>query len=122
NLRESIHQHRVDAERASLPVIDRETSTLLSSHLKGGTREIAYALSLFESAHDRALHPAVKGLLKHQDPDIRRKAISLLTRAGDVSVKGEIEKLLQDPSLDVRTEALMYLTALDHSDPLARIE
>ena len=122
NLRESIHQHRVDAEKASLPVIERETSTLLSSQLKGGTREIVYALSLFENAHDRALHPAVKSLLKHQDPAIRCKAISLLARAGDLSVKGEIEKLLRDPSLDVRTEALMYLTACDHTDPLTRIE
>ena len=121
NLRESIHQHRVDFERASLPVIERDASRLISSRLKGSTREIAYALSLFEMAHDRKVHPAVRGLLHHEQPEIRRQAISLLTRAGDASVKGDVEKLLTDPSLDVRTEALLYLTAFDHVDPLERI-
>ena len=65
NLRESIHQHRVDSERASMPVLDRDTTQLISSRLKGNTREIAYALSLFEMAHDRKVHPAVRGLLHH---------------------------------------------------------
>ena len=64
NLRESIHQHRVDSERASMPVMDRDATALISSRLKGTTREIAYALSLFEMAHDRKVHPAVRGLLQ----------------------------------------------------------
>ena len=133
NLRESIHQHRVDYERASLPVMERDASRLISSRLKGTTREIAYALSLFEMAHDRKVHPAVRGLLHHDQPEIRRQAISLLARAGDATVKAEVETLLRDPSLDVRTEALLYLTALDsdpgsrspepdRKDPLERIE
>ena len=133
NLRESIHQHRVDFERASLPVMDRDASRLISSRLKGSTREIAYALSLFEMAHDRKVHPAVRGLLHHEQPEIRRQAISLLTRAGDASVKAEVERLLSDPSLDVRTEALLYVTAIESEagarspapgmiDPLERIE
>ena len=122
NLRESIHQHRVDYERASMPVMDRDTTAVISSRLKGTTREIAYALSLFEMAHDRKVHPAVRGLLHHEQPEIRRQAVSLLARAGDSSVKAEVEKLLRDPNLDVRTEALLYLTTFDQSDPLQRIE
>lgn len=122
NLRESIHQHRVDSERASLPVMDRDTTAVISSRLAGTTREIAYALSLFEIAHDRKVHPAVRGLLDHDQPEIRRQAVSLLARAGDASVKAKVEKLLGDPSLDVRTEALLYLTAFDQIDPLVRIE
>jgi len=122
NLRESIHQHRVDSERASMPVMDRDTTAVISSRLKGSTREIAYALSLFEMAHDRKVHPAVRGLLNHEQPEIRRQAVSLLARAGDASVKAEVEKLLRDPNLEVRTEALLYLTAFDQVDPLERIE
>ncbi len=122
NLRESIHQHRVDSERASIPVMDRDATALISSRLKGTTREIAYALSLFEMAHDRKVHPAVRGLLHHEQPEIRRQALSLLARAGDLTVKAEVEKLLRDPSLEVRTEALLYLTSFDRSDPLERIE
>ncbi len=122
NLRESIHQHRVDHERALMPVMDRDTTQLISSRLKGNTREIAYALNLFEMAHDRKVHPAVRGLLSHTDPTIRQQAIRLLARAGDATVKDEVEKLVKDPSLEVRTEALLYLTAFDQVDPLQRIE
>ena len=122
NLRESIHQHRVDHERAMMPVIDRDTTQLISSRLKGNTREIAYALNLFEIAHDRKVHPAVRGLLAHADPAIRQQAVRLLARAGDATVKPEVEALVHDPHLEVRTEALLYLTALDQSDPLQRIE
>jgi AAA family ATP:ADP antiporter len=122
NLRESIHQHRVDYERAMMPVIDRDTTQLISSRLKGDTREIAYALSLFELAHDRKVHPAVRGLLHHNEPAIRQQAVRLLARAGDATVRQEVEELLRDPALEVRTEALLYLTAFDQSDPLERIE
>ena len=122
NLRESIHQHRVDHERAMMPVIDRNTTQIISSRLKGDTSEIAYALSLFELAHERKVHPAVRGLLSHDEPSIRQQAIRLLARAGDVTVKDEVEELLRDPNLEVRTEALLYLTAFDQSDPLQRIE
>src|SRR5687767_13654405 len=122
NLRESIHQHRVDYERASLPVMDRDTTQMISSRLKGNTRDIAYALSLFEMAHDRKVHPDVRGLLNHDQPEIRQQAIKLLARAGDASVKEQVETLLKDPNLAVRTEALLYLTAFDKVDPLERIE
>jgi HEAT repeat protein len=64
----------------------------------------------------------VRGLLHHATPEIRQQAIRLLARAGDASVKDQVEVLVNDPSLAVRTEALLYLTAFDHSDPLARIE
>ena len=122
NLRESIHQHRIDHERSMTTVIDRDTTHLISSRLKGDTREIAYALSLFELAHERKVHPAVRGLLHHDEPAIRQQAIRLLARAGDAGVKEEVEELLRDPNLEVRTEALLYLTAFDQTDPLQRIE
>ena len=122
NLRESIHQHRVDYEKASMPVMDRDSTQMISSRLKGNTREIAYALSLFEMAHDRKVHPAVRGLLNHDQPEIRQQAIRLLARAGDATVKDQVAALLQDPNLAVRTEALLYLTAFDQSDPLQQIE
>ena len=122
NLRESIHQHRVDSERASMPVMDRDTASVISSRLKGTPKEIAYALSLFELAHDRKVHPAVRGLLHHADAAIRQQAVRLLARAGDASVKDQIEALVKDPNLGVRTEALLYLTEFDPMDPLERIE
>lgn len=122
NLGDSIRQHRVDAERIAAPLVERTTSDLLVSQLKGEEAEILYALRFFETSHDRAVHPAVRGLLEHPAPAVRRHAILVLARAGDTSVRPVIEKLLYDPSLEVRTEALMYLTQYAHIDPLERIE
>ncbi|MCC7123485.1 MAG: hypothetical protein IT178_01450 [Acidobacteria bacterium] len=122
NLQDSIHQHRLDAERSSAPVIERAASEMLTARLSGETHEIVYALSLFEMAHDRAVHPAVRGLLRHAVPEVRRRALALLSRANDRSVTDEVQQLLHDPDLEVRTEALLYLTEHANLDPLASIE
>ena len=122
NLQDSIHQHRLDAERGSTPVLERMASEMLTARLSGDTGEIVYALSLFEMAHDRAVHPAVRGLLKHPTPEVRRRALALLSRADDLGVKEQVQQMLHDPDLEVRTEALLYLTEHGNVDPLASIE
>ena len=122
-LGESIHQHRLDAERAMAPVLDRSTTNVLAASLQSGDKdEILYALGLFDMGHRQATHPAVRGLLKHPEPEVRQRAIARLAAAGDKTVLATIERLLYDPSLDVRTEALLYLTHHAHIDPLERIE
>jgi AAA family ATP:ADP antiporter len=122
NLQDSIHQHRLDAERGSAPVLERMASEMLTARLSGDTGEIVYALSLFEMAHDRKVHPAVRGLLKHPMPEVRRRALALLSRADDLGVKEQVQQMLHDPDLEVRTEALLYLTEHGNVDPLASIE
>jgi AAA family ATP:ADP antiporter len=122
-LSQGIHRHRLDAERASAPVLDKFTTDILASRLAAtDPQEILYALSLFDMGHHHATHPAVRGLLKHESPEVRQKAISLLAAAGDKTVMADVEKLLHDKDLGVRTEALLYLTHLAHIDPLDRIE
>jgi AAA family ATP:ADP antiporter len=122
NLRESIHQFRVDTERANAPLIERGASNLLGEQLSGTPEQILYALSLFEMARDRSVHPAVRGLLKHESGEVRQRALRLLARAADVEVLHDVERLLYDPHLAVRTEALLYLAEHAHVDPLERIE
>ncbi len=122
NLRDSIHQHRVDVERANAPVIERSASNILAEQLSGTPDQILYALSVFEMANDRAVHPAVRRLLKHESADIRQNALRLLARAADMAVRHEVERLLYDQHLEVRTEALLYLAEHAHIDPLERIE
>ncbi len=68
------------------------------------------------------MHPAVRGLVRHESPEVRAQAVRLLARAGDPSMTTEVERLLYDPHLEVRTEALLYLTQHAHVDPLERIE
>jgi AAA family ATP:ADP antiporter len=123
NLRESIHQHRVDTERAAAPVIERAAADLLVEQIETGTPEqIIYALNLLEASHDRRVTPAVRGLIQHPSADVRATALRLLIRDGAPDLTEQIERLLYDPHLEVRTEALLYLTQHAHIDPLERIE
>ncbi|MGQ0734923.1 MAG: Npt1/Npt2 family nucleotide transporter [Acidobacteriota bacterium] len=122
NLRESIHQHRVDIERAAAPVLERSASELIAAQLAGPASDVLYALKLFELTHDRMVHPAVRGLVRHEEPEVRAHAIRVLARSGNPALTAEIERLLYDPHLEVRTEALLYLTQHAHIDPLERIE
>lgn len=123
NLRESIYQHRVDAERSAAPVIERTASDLLVTQLQTGTPEqILYALNLLEASNDRRAHPVVRDLVSHASPDVRAHALRLLARYGDATLNETVERLLYDPHFEVRTEALLYLTQHGHIDPLERIE
>lgn len=122
-LRQSIRQHRVDAERVSATVLDRSARDILAERLRvTDPQEILYALSVLEAGRKQATHPAVRGLLDHPSAEVRERAIALLNAAGDTSVRGSIEGLLRDPHLGVRTEAMLYLARHAHLDPLARIE
>jgi AAA family ATP:ADP antiporter len=122
-LRESIQQHRLDAERASAPVLDRSTTNILVDSLNAtDPKDILYALNLFAMAHRRATHPAVRGLLDHPAAEVRQRAVTILDSAGDKAVMPKVEKLLYDEDLGVRTDALLYLTHQARIDPLRRIE
>jgi AAA family ATP:ADP antiporter len=118
-LQDSISQHRLNAEQASTLALDRSTANLLARKiLTSDPGEILYALSLFEVERQRAAHPVVRGLLSHPAPEVREKAISILSAVGDKSVRPEIEALLRDPDHSVRTEAMLYLVYHTHVDPL----
>jgi ATP:ADP antiporter, AAA family len=122
-LKESITQHRVDVEQASTSVLDRSTAELLATGLSASDpKEILYALSLFEVERQRAVHPVVRSLLTNGSPEVRRKAIAILSASADTTVRPDMERLLRDPDLNVRTEALLYLTHHAHVDPLELIE
>ncbi|HSA93734.1 MAG TPA: Npt1/Npt2 family nucleotide transporter [Terriglobales bacterium] len=122
-LRDSIRRHRLDVERVDTPVLDRSTIEIFSDRLVStDPKEILYALSLFETESRRRVHPAVRGLLYHPAPEVRRKALALQTEAGDRLLLPEVEPLLRDSDLEVRTEALLYLAHHAHVDPLHKIE
>src|SRR6266478_4962000 len=122
-LRQSISQHRFDVEQASAPVLDRSTTDLLATNLSASDpKDILYALSLFEVEQQRAAHPGIRALLNHTAPEVRQKAIAILSAAGDKAAVPEVQKLLRDPELTVRTEALLFLTHHGHVDPLTVIE
>jgi len=58
----------------------------------------------------------------HSAPEVRQKAIAILSAAGDKAAVPEVQRLLRDPELSVRTEALLFLSHHGHIDPLTVIE
>jgi AAA family ATP:ADP antiporter len=122
-LKESITQHGVDVEQTSMSVLDRSTAELLASNLSASDPDqILYVLSLFEVERHRAAHPVIRSLLSHPSPQVRQKAIAILSESGEKTARPDIEPLLRDTDLNVRTEALLYLTRHAHVDPLELIE
>jgi len=65
---------------------------------------------------------AVRPLVDHADPAIRRNAIALLAAAKDAHAVPRVEARLTDDDPDVRAEALLYLTRVTSVDPLARVD
>lgn len=120
---DSIHQYRLDVERASAPVLDRSAAAALAANLQAADPDaILFALKAFELDHRRAPHPAIRALLDHPAGKVRARALALLNAAGDRSVLAAVEPLLRDPDLHVRTEALLYLAYHARIDPLERIQ
>src|SRR5438552_3342901 len=122
-LTQSMQEHRLEAERAVTPVLDRTTTDVLAAKLSSADpEEIIYALSVFESGRQQAAHPAIRALLNHPAGEVRKKALGILAAVGDKAVLPQVEAWLQDPDLAVRTEALLYLSHYAHIDPLDRIQ
>jgi AAA family ATP:ADP antiporter len=122
-LGDGLRQHRLDAERATVVALDRETTEVIAARLGAvDPGEILYALDLMAVGRQAAAtHPAVRGLLDHGDAEVRRRALAILNEAGDRSVVPRAEALLRDPHLEVRTEALLYLSRHADVDPVARL-
>jgi len=122
-LRDSITQHRLNADQATTLALDRSTSELLASKINASdAKEILYALSLFEVERARTSHPVIPTLLHHPSPEVRRKSIALLSDSADLSVVSQMQNLLKDSDPDVRTEAMLFLVHHAHVDPLVLLE
>jgi AAA family ATP:ADP antiporter len=122
-IQDSIHRHRLDTERTSRTVVERSAAEALRSKLHASDPgEVRYALGLLEIQQTRTWHPVLQQLLHHPEPDIRRRALALLSSAGAREIATDAVRLLRDADLGVRTEALLYLTREMGIDPLTRIQ
>ena len=122
-IQDSIRRHRIDTERGTAAVTERTAADVLRKKLAASDpTEIRYALELVEDQHTRKWHPALRELLTHPDPDIRRRALAILSSGGDDAIADRVPAMLRDPDIGVRTEALLYLSRESGVDPLRQIE
>src|SRR5207249_8218204 len=122
-LRENIRHVRMQPAQLAIPVMDAFTTNVLAEKLNSNdVNEVVYALDLFEMAQHLNAHSAIRNLLEHPSPHVRKRAVSILNNAGDLSVRHQIGGLIKDSSLDVRTEALLYLSRHEAMDPLSYVQ
>jgi ATP:ADP antiporter, AAA family len=119
-LRQAIQRRTLDADKiATGGVLDSTTTEVLAmSFQQAGEQQVLYGLSLFEVGRQPGSHPALRGLLEHSSPDVRQRALRLLSDAGDRKIQPQVERMLGDESGEVRAEALHYLVAHTGRDPL----
>jgi ATP:ADP antiporter, AAA family len=119
----SIHRHRIDSEQVPAGSLDRSAATALAEKLAAANAaDVKYALDLLETQPLSGLERPVRKLLSHADPDIRRRALAMLSAARDTSISRTATELLRDSDIGVRTEALLYVTREMRVDPLRQLE
>ncbi len=120
---DSLHQYRLDLERAASASMDRSASAVLAKAFDAGDPEaILYVLRAFAQSGRRPPLEAVRALLTHETPAVRARALAALRAAPDLTIRAEAERLLHDPDIEVRTEALLWLAYHARVDPLAQID
>ena len=120
---DSLHQYRLDVERAATASMDRSASAVLAKAFDAGDPEaILYVLRAFAQSGRRPPLDAVRALLTHETPAVRARALAALRTAPDLTIRAEAERLLHDPDIEVRTEALLWLAYHAQVDPLAQID
>jgi AAA family ATP:ADP antiporter len=122
-IRDTIHLFRLDSERASRTTLDRSAVEALSVKLNSDDPDsVIYALSLLEEQRRQSWRPRLRELLEHPEPEVRRRALALLSADGDRAIASVADDMLRDPDAGVRTEALLYLSRELGVDPLAKIQ
>jgi AAA family ATP:ADP antiporter len=122
-IQDTIHRHRLDAERAAQTTLDRSAVEALATKLNSSNPEsVIYALSLLEEQRRQSWRPRLRELLQNPQPEIRRRALALLSADGDRAIASTAEQMLRDPDAGVRTEALLYLSRELGVDPLGKIQ
>ena len=122
-IQQSIHRHRIDAERTSSELLDRSALAALATTLASDDPvRVKEALLALESQPLSGVEHSVQALLDHPDAEIRRRALALLSATGDRTIAARATTLLRDSDLGVRTEALLYVTRELGADPLRQLE
>ncbi len=122
-IQSSIHRHRIASEHAPDVPLDRSAATVLAQKLTSGDGDdIRYALDWLEAQGIMGMERQLRLLLSHEDAEVRRRALSLLSAARDTSISRVATDMLRDPDLGVRTEALLYVTREMRVDPVRQLE
>ncbi len=108
-------QHRTVDSTIPIDLSDPVTLELLMQSLASSDRrQVLHSLEILSSHGRLSLIPPL--LLYHDDPQVRRKTLSVLALAGRLDAVPLIERRLGDEDPDVRAEAIRVLADLHGQD------
>ena len=120
---DSIHRYRIDTEHSTAALAARSIDETLASKLASSdVDDVRFALDALMRMRTPQSYPELHALLTHQEAEVRRDALAVLTRTGDRRARLVADGLLRDRDLEVRTQALLYLAREGGFDPLQRIQ
>ncbi len=110
SFRKALEKRQIDLSELRTHINDSHSiNALIASLGSTNTRQVSYALEMLKSARDVELVWPIRPLLKHESPEIRRKALEALMLHGDATVVRDVENLLTDEDPGVRREAINFL-------------
>ncbi len=121
-LRSSLEKREVHFESVTVNVSDAATLKLLTQALDSpNTRQVSYALKLFEQFPATFPKDRLPRLLKHPAAEVRAATLRVLSGRGDRSAVAEAEQFLGADDPGLLAESVNYLSRLD-PDPDSRLQ
>ena len=121
-LRSSLEKREVHFESVTVNVSDAATLKLLTQALDSpNTRQVSYALKLFEQFPATFPADRLPRLLKHPAAEVRAATLRVLSGRGDHSAVAEAEQFLGADDPGLLAESVHYLSRLD-PDPDTRLQ
>lgn len=112
-LQENLKQRRLNLDIAHHHVVDGSTSLVLSKALASDDdREVLNALQLLPTLEKLELDHRVEGLLEHQNPEVRKKALDYYAHRQTMRFANSVFRRFEDPDARVRAAAIDAFCAI----------
>jgi HEAT repeat protein/ATP/ADP translocase len=121
SLVESLERRHLDLTATPLAGHNEATIHALRSALAGDAAAVLHAITLVQHAGGALYAPELRGLLRHEDPQVRAAAVNWLGEFRIAEALQEMRALLEDPSPEVRASALGAVCAIEQENSVQTV-
>ncbi|MDF1563406.1 MAG: Npt1/Npt2 family nucleotide transporter [Deltaproteobacteria bacterium] len=122
-LLETLRRRRLDLEQSPLRISDDATiQALVRSLGSDDVSEVKNALELIRHVERHDWDPVVVGLLDHESPEVRTRALAHLAHRGSLEYGAEVFRRVEDPEQTVRAEAITAYCAIGREKAIRAVQ
>lgn len=112
SLIETLRSRRLDLNQTWSPTADEETRTLIQKRLQSSSDdEVLNTLEILKAVRG-SFHKNLVALLRHENEEVRIRALALIGESGRLDGAKEIHALCRDPSPRIRAAAITAFCAV----------